>query len=181
MTRIGKRMLSLALCGLMLLCGCAAAEAAPEGVLAVINGRAYSAEDVQAEFDYYAAMYEAYGLSDEIEALKDDIIEYYVQYYVQMDAARQLGLDQFTDEELEEISAQAQESYEDTLANYIEQFAEEGESDEDVEAAAVLFLEENNYTPESVMQAVLEGRITPFLIVTTASDADQHLAPTGFS
>ena len=158
MTPIVKRILCLALCAL-LACGCALADAAPEGVLAVINGRAYSAEDVQAEFDYYAAMYEAYGLSDEIEALKDDIIEYYVQYYVQLDAARQLGLDEFSDEELEEISARAQETYDATLAEYMASFAEEGVSEEDVRAATVLFLEGNAYTPESVMQSLVDSEI----------------------
>ncbi|MBO4884659.1 MAG: peptidylprolyl isomerase [Clostridia bacterium] len=157
MKKIAKCILAVALCAL--LAAPAMAETAPEGVLAVINGVAYPAADVQAEFDYYAAMYEYYGMGDQIDALKEEIIDYYVQRYVQMDAAAQLGLDQFTEEEEAEILAQAQERYDETLAEYEGYFAEEGASDEDVRASVIQYFEENGFTVEVLAQYAREDMI----------------------
>jgi len=158
MNRIAKSLLSLAL-AVLLLAGACLAEAAPEGVLAVINGRAVPVDEIQMEFDYYASMYEAYGLDDEIDALKDDMIEFYVQYYVQLDAAERLGLAEFTQEELDAIAQEAQEEYDAVLADYTGDFAEEGMSDEDIAAAVVMFFEENGYTLEGVEQSIRENRV----------------------
>ncbi len=158
MKTMTKRILALALCALLAAVP-ALAESAPEGVLAVINGTAYPIDEIQSEFDYYAAMYEYYGLSDEIEALKADIIDFYVQYYVQMDAAAQLGFDRFTEEEEAGIAAEAQEEYEGMLADYQDYFAEEGMSDEDIRAAVIQYFDENGYTVETIIQSARESRI----------------------
>ena len=158
MKSIINRALALALCCLLLALP-ALAETAPEGVLCVINGVSYPVDDIQVEFDYYAAMYESYGLGDEIDALKDDIIEFYVQRYAQLDAAAQLGFDQFTEEEEADILAQAQDEYESTLEEYKTMFEEEGASDEDVRAAVVNYFEENDYTIDVIAQSVRENMI----------------------
>ena len=158
MKSIINRALALALCCLLLALP-ALAETAPEGVLCVINGVSYPVDDIQVEFDYYAAMYESYGLGDEIDALKDDIIEFYVQRYAQLDAAAHLGFDQFTEEEEADILAQAQDEYESTLEEYKTMFEEEGASDEDVRAAVVNYFEENDYTVDVIAQSVRENMI----------------------
>ena len=159
MTHIVKRIGCLALCALMFLAPALADEGAPEGVLAVINGTSYSAADAQAEFTYYARMYEAYGMSDDIEALKNDLIDYYVQVYVQLDAAHQLGLDEFTDDELAAFSEEAQAEYDAMLSDYIQSFQEEGVSEEDIRAQVLAFFEENNYTPERACQSLRDSRV----------------------
>ena len=158
MKAIAKRILAVALCALLAAVP-ALAEAAPEGVLAVINGTEYPVDEIQAEFDYYAAMYEYYGLADEIDALKDDIIEFYVQYYVQMDAAAQLGFDRFTEEEEAEIMAEAQAEYDETLAEYWDYFAEEGVSDEEIREAVLQYFEENDYDVETIFKNARDTRI----------------------
>ena len=158
MKSIINRALALALCCLLLALP-ALAETAPEGVLCVINGVSYPVDDIQVEFDYYAAMYESYGLGNEIDALKDDIIEFYVQRYAQLDAAAQLGFDQFTEEEEADILAQAQDEYESTLEEYKTMFEEEGASEEDVRAAVVNYFEENDYTVDVIAQSVRENMI----------------------
>ena len=116
MTHAMRRILSLLLAALLLAGGCLA-ESAPEGVLGVVNGQTVPLTDAQIEFDYYAGMYESYGLADEIETLRGQIADYYVQYYVLLDAARQMGLDDFSQEELDGFAEQAQTQYDAMLAD----------------------------------------------------------------
>ncbi|MBQ8954462.1 MAG: peptidylprolyl isomerase [Clostridia bacterium] len=158
MTHAMRRILALLLAALLLAGGCLA-ESAPEGVLGVVNGQDVPLEDAQIEFDYYAAMYEAYGLADEIETLRGQIAEYYVQYYVLLDAARQKGLDNFTEEEQAQFAEQAQAQYEAMLADYSEYFALDGMTDEQIQAETAAFLEENHYTPEAIEQSMRESEM----------------------
>ena len=162
MTHTLKSILSLLLAALLLSGGCLAlaeGEAAPAGVLAVVNGRSVPVDDAQIEFSYYAGLYEGYGMADEIPALRSEIIDYYVRYYVMQDAAAQLGLDVFTEEELARFAATAQEAYEGMVAQYKDYFTLDELTEEEIAAQAVSFLAENGYTLESVERSVRENAL----------------------
>ena len=162
MTNTLKRILALLIAVFTLACcpAFAAGDAAPEeGILAVVNGREVPLNDAQIEYSYYAAMYEAYGLADQIPTLRDEIVDYFVRYYVTMDAAEQLGLDTFTEEELAEFAASAQEAYDGLLAQYKEHFSIDGLTEEEVEAHTIDFLAENGYTPASIERSIRENAL----------------------
>ena len=158
-----RRILSMLLAILLTAgCGLALAEAeaaAPAGVLAMVNGRPVPLDDAQIEFSYYAEMYEAYGLADMIPTLREEVADFYVRRYVTLDAARQLGLDSFTDEELADFAAEAQNAYDEMLAEYQNYFAQDGKSEEEIQADTAAFLAENNYTLESVCESMRDSAL----------------------
>ncbi|MBR3503954.1 MAG: peptidylprolyl isomerase [Clostridia bacterium] len=163
MTNTPKRILAL-LAALFMLAGslsfAAGEEAeAPEGILAVINGREVPLTDAQIEFSYYAALYEAYGLADQIPTLQGEIADYYVKYYVMLDEAGKLGLDTFDEEELAGFAAEAQEAYDSLLAQYVEYFTLDGMTAEEIEAHTAEFLAENGYTAESIERSIRESAL----------------------
>ena len=160
MTHSLRRILSLLLAALLLSGGCLAfADAAPEGALAVVNGQTVPIDDAQIEFSYYASMYENYGLADEIPALRQEIADFYVRYYVTQQAAAQLGLDQFTEEELAGFAASAQEAYDGMVEQYKSYFAADDLTEEEIAAQTASFLADNGYTLESVEQSVRENAL----------------------
>ena len=154
-----KRIACALLAALLLAGGCLAETTAPEGVLAVVNGQEVPLDDAQIEFDYYAPMYEAYGLADLIPTLREEIVDYYVRYYVILDAARQTGLDDFTEEELAGFAATAQETYDGMVAEYSEYFKQDGMTDEEIKAYTISFLADNRYTLESVQRSIRENAL----------------------
>ena len=172
MTHFAKRLFSLALVCLMALGCLASAESAPEGLLAVINGHEIPLGTIPDEFEYYAAMYEAYGLSGQIDTLRQDVIDYYVQYNVQLIEAEAMGLADLTEEEEAELAAQAQEQYAAMLEEYKSYYAEEGVSDEDLTVAVTEYLEEDGYTPESVEEMLRSSLIIERYYNAVTADID---------
>ena len=125
----------------------------------MVNGQTVPLTDAQIEFDYYAGMYESYGLADEIETLRGQIADYYVQYYVLLDAARQMGLDDFSQEELDGFAEQAQTQYDAMLADYRDYFAQDDMTEEQITAETAAFLAENRYTPELIESSIRESAL----------------------
>ena len=160
MIHTAKRILCALLAALLLAGGCLAeGDTAPEGVLAIVNGHEVPLNDAQIEFSYYAPMYETYGLADQIPSLREEIVDYYVRYYVTLDAAEQLGLDNFTEEELAGFATTGQEIYDGMVAEYKSYFTLDGMTDEEIEAETRRFLEENGYTPETAERSVRENAL----------------------
>ena len=139
---------------------CAAlAEETPAGILGTINGEPVPLTDAQVEFSYYAAMYESLGMTDMIDGLRQDVADYYMQYYAVLAKARELGLDVFTDGELQTLEDQARAEYDAIYEDLIASFTVEGMTQEEIAESVVSYLESMNYTPETAVETALEGAI----------------------
>ena len=138
---------------------CALAETEPEGILGTINGQAIPLADAQIEFSYYAALYENMGMEDQLDDLRQNIADYYVQYYAVLYRAGELGLDTFTDEELTQMRTEADEQYAAVYADISDGFTTEGVSQEDIDKGVISYLESMNYTPETALDSIREGHI----------------------
>ena len=108
-----------ALClALLLVCAGAQAETIDDSrLLAVVNGVRLSVDEVEREFLDNAAYYREDGRSDEdIEQLKETLVREAVQNEVLRQKAEELGLTQFTEEEVASFRADAQNQYDNMLS-----------------------------------------------------------------
>jgi len=127
-------------------------------VAAKFDGGIVTIDEVRAEYDYLVSLYSQYGydLSSYKEYYIQDITYQVVEYYVAQLEAAEVGLDQFTAEELSALEAQAQEEYELTLAEYTAYF--EGTEEEKL-AQAEQFLIDEKYTQPDILQSLKEQEI----------------------
>ena len=151
MTRM-KRMIALCLAAL-LACGAAFAEQENnERVLAVVNGVEVYVDEVESEFQDSAAFYRESGQGDEeINKLRDSLTRGCVTKELLRQKAAELGLDQFSEEEMASCRADAENQYENMLTYYMDYFAEDGLSEEEVRAQTVDYFTQSGYTVDSIL------------------------------
>lgn len=155
-----KKLIAL-LVAVLMLAGCAFAEtlapADDPNVLAVVNGEIVDIADAQEEYAYYAEMYAEYGLEDEIPGLAQDIAEYYTQIFLQQKEWEKLGFDQMTQEQMDEILADAEALYEEYVVDYMDSFREDGMTDDEVRAATIAFFDEQGFTVDYIYQSNIDN------------------------
>ncbi len=123
---------------------------------------------------YYAQMMAQFGLSgsevNEAE-VRQNTVDSYISGLVQNQKAEELGFKTFTDAERAEIEAEAQQEYDNQLANIKENdFAETDLEGEALEAAVAAHAQELGYTLESIRDNVENEKISNRL---TTSVTDQ--------
>ena len=155
-----KKVIAL-IVAVMMLTGCAFAEglapADDPSVLAVVNGETVDIAAAQEEYAYYAQMYLEYGLDDEIEQLSKDIAEYYVQIFLEQKEWEKLGFNDLTQEQLDEIKAQAQAQYDSSVETYMDNFREDGMTDDEVRAATIAFFDGQGFTVDYIYQSNVDN------------------------
>lgn len=174
--------LCLMLC--LLLCTAAGAQTVQQDrVLAVVNGVEVSVDGIEREFQDAAAFYRECGEPDEeIQALRESLAYEAVKSEVLRQKAVELGLDQFPQDEVDACRADAENQYESMLSYYMDYFAEDGLSEEEVRAQTVAYFEESGYTVDKVVSQQLDDiaqerlyeQVTQSVEMTEAELADYY-------
>lgn len=126
-------------------------------------------EDAQAEYDAMNSQYAAYGIDLEsmgmADIAKQNIVESAVENGVILAKAAELGLDQFTDEQLAEIEEYAQKAMENYVNYYIQYYYSDAEEiTDEMRAEAEEYWTSNGITLESTIEDYKESDI--FVAVT---------------
>ncbi len=152
-----SRMLAMILSVLLMLSCIALAEGdqtadvsasdAPADLLAVVNGVEVPIDDAYAEFEYYAMVYYYYGYGlEEIDQLKHDIADYYVELELIRQQFDALNLIETLD--MDWIKAEAAAKYEESVIGYEVYVDGEDMTEEEVHEAARALLHEDGYELE---------------------------------
>ena len=124
-------------------------------------------EQVQNELDQMAYMYSMYGQSydvtdpENIAAAQEEAVDSLKKDLTLTAKAKELGLDQLTDEETEAVKADAQKSYDDGI-DYVKSYMltdTEGMDDEAIAKAAADRLTEMGVTLESYVESQTKSKI----------------------
>lgn len=124
-------------------------------------------EEIQNQLESMAYMYSMYGYSydttdpNNIASAQDSAIEDLKQDLALTAKAKELGLDQLTEEETEAVKADAQKSYDDAL-DYVKTYMltdTEGMDDDAIAAAAADKLTEMGVTYDSYLEAQTKAKI----------------------
>lgn len=153
------RMLTLVLSLMLTLTGVAAAEALDEPVLATVDGVPVPIEGAFAEYAVYADAYEMYGFGEgAIESLREDVARDYVRMFLIYTKADALGLTEALDAAA--VQAEADQLFEETLALYMDYYADPEATEEENRAYCTEQLKIDGYTPEDAYQDAFDrGRM----------------------
>jgi parvulin-like peptidyl-prolyl isomerase len=126
------------------------------------------------QYAQWAEYYTMYGMGDEenLNSLKQEILDVYVNEAVLNEKARELGLDAYTDEELAENAAKALEMYESEIASYIEYYGGVGITDEEARAALIADMDSQGYTLQMIEQDLLNTAISEALREMLTKDVE---------
>lgn len=111
------------------------------------------AEDAKAEYEYLANMYTNYGISlaGYEEQVKMTVLSQLTEQAVLKAKITELGLDQFTEEEMAAFQAEAASAFQYYVDSYKSNFAAEGTTDEEAAQAAAEYLNANGLTEEVLL------------------------------
>lgn len=117
----------------------ASANAEKAGVLATINGVDVPIDEAYDEYSYYEMIYTMYGYTDELDELKQEIADYYVDLELIYLQFAGLGMEA----DMEAVSAAASENYQTAIQDYTTYVTDTSLTDEQVlEEAEKLLIEE---------------------------------------
>ena len=165
-TRIWK-LTALVLALMLALTGCSLIEIDQEmdnaEAVAVVNGEVITKGEVKNTYDYYVNYYNYmssyYGTTMDTSSLKGDIIELFVKNKIVEQKAKELGLDQLSDEDKATVEAKAAETLDEYVTEHGDEVNTEGMSDEDARAAVLKHLEEEGVT----LDALIEDETASFI------------------
>lgn len=179
-------LLALLLAACVLLSGCSlitvdkAADAAQ--IIVDVNGEKVTKGTINSMLDYQIAqneqtnaLYSAYGLSAGLptdrETLAPVAIDSYVETLVTMQKAKELGLDQMTDEEKAQIEAAAQEAYDADIQSIIAaQFTDSEMTDEEKLQKAQEYATENGVLLDLYIEDETNSKMLEKLEAETVKD-----------
>ena len=140
-----KKMLRITACLLALLialCGAGyAREKDTTGLLATINGKDVPIDDALTEYSYYAMMYGMYGMTNQLETLKQEIAEYYIKLELIYAKFDELGLE--VSEEFVRENADAE--YQSAVESYKTYVQKDGKTEEQIRKEAEDLLLQDGY------------------------------------
>ena len=148
-----KKWMSLLVCLMMILTACVAvAEDAAKPAL-VVNGEEITVEKV-AE---YAQALQSNGYTEEVDY--DQAVAYLAEEAILKQKIRELGLDQYTDDEKAAFDAEAKVQWENDIAAYVEYYLTEDTDEARAQAQqdAVAYYEAYNYNQEAILENLLLG------------------------
>lgn len=145
------RMLALVLSMLLAFTGAAAAEDLTEMLLATVDGEPVAIDDAYAEYVMYADSYEMYGFGEgSIKNLREEITDYYIQLHLLYSKVEELGLSEKMDQA--SIEAEAEQMFEETLALYMEYYADPEADYEESRAACIEGMAKDGFTMDDARE-----------------------------
>lgn len=194
MTKL-KKLVSFLLCACMLMAAAAlaedtAADLSADTVLATLNGESIVWSDVEPNYNSLASNYGSYyDLTQQstIELFRAVALENRITEVLLMQKARELGLDQLTEQEIADATASAETDWEAAIGSYLSYFhadLTDESSDEDKAAArteAEAYYNDAGYDLETMRTeyqryAVLDKVQAVMTQDATATDADVEAA-----
>lgn len=148
-----KKWMSLLVCLMMIMTACVAvAEDAAKPAL-VVNGEEITLEKV-AE---YAQALQSNGYTEEVDY--DQAVAYLAEEAILKQKIRELGLDQYTDDEKAAFEVEAKAQWENDIAAYVEYYLTEDTDEARAQAQqdAVAYYEAYNYNQEAILENLLLG------------------------
>ena len=166
-----KTLLALALVMTLLLSGCTLVQKDPEvdakteiiryGDTVVTKGEIQ--DEVKNELDYMSYLYSLYGYpydktsAENIAEVQKSVIDNHKAELVKGEKIKELGLDQLTAEEEDEIRTNAEKNYQDSVDYFISDNEDLADlSEEEKTAKAKEQLETQGFTPESALESARE-------------------------
>lgn len=119
----------------------ASVSAEKAGMLATINGVDIPIDEAYDEYSYYEMIYTMYGYADELEQLKQDIADYYVDLELIYLQFAELGMEA----DMEAVSATANENYQAAIQDYTTYVTDDSLTDEEILKEAEEMLIEEGY------------------------------------
>jgi len=107
------------------------------------------------QVEYMDYLYSYYGMSmtdEDVESIKDDVIEYYIELELLKQKAAELNLTDFSDEFFAEADATASEEFEAMIAEHAEHVATDGLTEEAAREAVIQHLAEEGTTLEIIQK-----------------------------
>lgn len=132
-------------------------EVITDPVVATVGDVEIHVSDCMPRFmNYYQtlAQYANYGIdvSNYITSIKQTVLSEMVQMEIEKVKVKELGYDQFTEEELAEIEADAEATYNEMYLYYYDYFTYNAEPGSDVATMTTEYLEQYNYSKEDVLE-----------------------------
>ena len=135
------------------------ATAKPEvasNIVATVGDVEITAEETADLYSYVLEMYSYYGYdttdSETVAQLKDITLDAMVSAKAQEIMEAEMGLDQFTDEELAQFQSDAQATYDETYQSVYEGFDDGETSEDDLKAQTEAELNKYGYTVEALVE-----------------------------
>lgn len=125
-------------------------------------------EEYQTLVSYYQMMGAEAGTYE--ENAKMTVLSGLVESRVLEMKAKELGLDQLSEDERAQIEADAQQAYEENLRYYMQFRQEDGKSEEEARAETEQYLEETGYTPESAAEEAVRSATQQRLYDSVTAD-----------
>lgn len=187
-----KTLFALLLAAVLLLSGCSLEmkDSAVDGKQTIIdvNGERINKQDFLSAYNYsltleqyYAQILQSFGgdgTVDEASVLQGTV-ENYISSLVLSQKAAELGFDQFTDAELADLQAQAEEAHASDLESIRTSMFSDSELEGDELTAAVAeYAESNGYTLEYQLESVKSSKISERLkasVTDTVTITDEEL------
>ncbi|MDO4548340.1 MAG: peptidylprolyl isomerase [Clostridia bacterium] len=127
-------------------------------VLAIANGSEITLGDISGAYQYLATMYQSYGIDVSSEEMQQSLSSYALNMLIQekiiLDNASKLGLDALTDEQMAELTAEAEASYENSITTYKSYFASAGLTEDEVRANTIAYFDSEGYTIDSIVESL---------------------------
>lgn len=145
---------------------------AAKDYVAEFDGGFVLATDAMEQYEYVEYMYSYYGYSMDgyEDYIKQDLAKSMVQDAIVQYEAKAMGLDQYTDEQKAEITANADASLANYIANYRSNFEGEDKTEEDIIAETTDYLTQNGISYESLYTQEEENYLSNLLFAKVVED-----------
>lgn len=142
-------------------------EIADDTLLATINGEEIKWADIKADYDNLVSQYGSYyDMADaaNVKLFRAVALESQITEVILMQKAKELGLDQLTEEEITETNAKADADWQGALDNYVSYYYELTDTSTEEEkaeasAAALAYYTEMGYSPEVLRKQYMQYEI----------------------
>lgn len=124
------------------------------------DGGVVWAEDAKEQYEYLASMYSSYGISMAgfEDQVKMSVLSQLTEQAVLEAKITELGMDQFTEEELAAFQAEAATGFQYYVDSYKSNFMAEGTTDEEAAQATIEYLAANGLTEEVLLEDLKANR-----------------------
>lgn len=124
--------------------------------------------------NYYQTLsqYASYGIdvSNYIDAIKQTVLAEMVQLAIEAQKVEELGYNQFTEEELAEIEADAEATYDEMYQYYYEYFTYNAAADADIATMTTEYLEQYNYSKDDILTLAKNSYATNKMVADLTKD-----------
>ena len=131
----------------------------PDAIAAEFNGGVVTAGEAAQEYAMISSYYQMFGM-DEAEYAEDakkTVLDGLVEGKILEIKAREAGVYEISDAQMQELEARVEQEYEDNIRYYMEFRFDESKTEEEVRAETIEYLNENGYSYESMLEEAVKN------------------------